>query len=121
MKYSPEQQTVRIAHESDRLVFFMENGGYANRVIFKNVYGIDQGKTSYNNRSHNGRLEINDDIYDYNIVDASQPKLIVHRHNDQEPMAECHIPDTILHPASIYEHAGIVLSMCSLAATPSKG
>jgi hypothetical protein len=62
MKYSPEQQTVRITHEGDRLVFFMENGGYSNRVIFKNVYGVDLGKYSYNNRSHNGRLEINNDV-----------------------------------------------------------
>lgn len=114
MKYSPEQQTVRITHEDDRLVFFMDNGGYANRIIFKNVYGVDQGKYSYNNRNHNGRLEINDDVYDYNIVDTNQPKLIVHQRNKQEPMAVCQIPDAILQPASLYEHAGIVLSMCSL-------
>ena len=118
MKYSPEQQTVRITHEGDRLVFFMENGGYANRVIFKNVYGVDLGKYSYNNRNHNGRLEINNDVFDYNIADANQPRLIVHRHNNQEPMAVCQIPGAVLQPASLYEHAGIVLSMCSLAATP---
>jgi hypothetical protein len=119
MKYSPEQQTVRISHESDRLVFFIDNGGYGNRVIFKNVYGIDLGKSSYNNRSQNGRLEINNDIYDYNIVDSNQPKLIVHRHNAQEPMAVCQIPGDILQPASLYEHAGIVLSMCSLTDIPA--
>jgi hypothetical protein len=118
MKYSPEQQTVRITHEGDRLVFFMENGGYANRVIFKNVYGVDLGKYSYNNRSHNGRLEINNDVFEYNIVDAGQPKLIVHRHNKQEPMAVCQIPDGIMQPASLYEHAGIVLSMCSITGVP---
>lgn len=115
MKYSPEQQTVRITHEADRLVFFMENGGYANRVIFKNVYGVDLGKYSYNNRSHNGRLEINDDVFDYNIENANQPRLIVHHHNNQELMAVCQIPDDILQPSSLYEHAGIVLSMCSIS------
>lgn len=119
MKYSPEQQTVRISHEDDRLVFFMEYGGYANRIVFKNVYGVDQGKYSYNNRNQNGRLEINNDVYDYNIVEASQPKLIVHHHNKQEPMAVCQIPDAILQPASLYEHAGIVLSMCSINGLPA--
>jgi hypothetical protein len=114
MKYRPEQQTVRITHESDRLVFFMENGGFANRVVFKNVYGVDLGRYSYNARNHNGRLEINNEVFDYNIVDANQPRLIVQRQNKQEPMAVCQIPHGILKPASLYEHAGIVLSMCSL-------
>lgn len=117
MKYSPEQQTVRITHEGDRLVFFME-GSFANRVVFKSVYGVDLGKYSYNDRNHNGRLEINNDVFDYNIVEANQSKLIVHRHNKQEPMAVCQIPDGILQPDSLYEHAGIVLSMCSLPAIP---
>ena len=118
MKYSPEQQTVRITHEDGRLVFFMDNGGYANRIVFKNVYGVDLGKYSYNNRNQNGRLEINNEAYDYNIVDANQPKLIVHQRNKQEPMAVCQIPNVILQPASLYEHAGIVLSMCSIASLP---
>jgi hypothetical protein len=120
MKYRPEQQTVRITHEGDRLVFFMENSGYANRVVFKNVYGVDLGKYTYNNRNHNGRLEINNDIFDYNIVNGNQPRLIIHRHNKQEPMATCQIPDEVLQPASLYEHAGIVLSMCSLTGVPQK-
>lgn len=118
MKYSPEQQTVRITHEGDRLVFLMENGGFANRVIFKNVYGVDLGKYTYNNRSHNGRLEFNDDVFDYNIVEANQPKLIVHHHNKQEPMAVCQIPYGFIKPDSLYEHAGIVLSMCSINGVP---
>ena len=119
MKYSPEQQTVRISHEDDRQVFFMEDGGYANRIVLKNAYGVDLGKYSYNSRNQNGRLEINNDVYDYNIVEANQPKLIVHQRHKQEPMAVCQIPDAILEPTSLYEHAGIVLSMCSINGLPA--
>lgn len=113
MKYNPEQQTVRIVHEGDRLVFFMENTGYAHRLVFKNVYGVDLGKYLYNNRNHSGRLEINNVIFDYNIVAGNQPKLIVHQHNRQEPLAVCQMPDTGIQHASIYEQAGMVLSICS--------
>jgi hypothetical protein len=120
MKYSPEQQTVRIVHESERLVFFLENAGYANRVIFKNVYGVDLGKYSYNNRNHTGRLEINNDIFDYNIVEGNQTKLIVHQHNRQEPMAVCEIPANSMQQASLYEQAGIVLSVCSFSKMPTR-
>jgi hypothetical protein len=119
MKYSPEQQTVRIAHEGERLVFFMENAGYAHRVIFKNVYGVGLGKFSHNSRNNLGRLEIDKEIFDYNIVDGSLAKLIVHQHNRQEPLAICQIPDDTLRQASIYEQAGMVLSVCSFTKAPA--
>lgn len=113
MKYSPEQQTVRIVHEGGRLVFFMENTGYAHRVVFKNVYGVDLGKYSYNNRNQSGRLQIDNDIFDYNIVDGHQPKLIIHQHNKQQPLAVCEIPGNSIQQDSLHEQAGIVLSVCS--------
>lgn len=119
MKYSPEQQTVRIAHEGERLVFFMENAGGAHRVNFKNVYGVGLGKFSYNSRNNLGRLEINKEIFDYNIVDGSLAKLIVHQHNRQEPLAVCQIADDTLQQASIYEQAGMVLSVCSFSNAPA--
>ena len=113
MKYSPEQQTVRIVHEGERLVFFVENAGYAHRVVFKNVYGVDLGKYSYNNRSNAGRLEIDNDIFEYNIIDGNQPKLIIHQQNEQQPLAVCEIPGNSMQQRSLYEQAGIVLSVCS--------
>ncbi|OQP56603.1 hypothetical protein [Niastella populi] len=119
MKYNPDQQTVRIVHEGDRLVFFMENAGYAHRLIFKSVYGVDQGKYLYNNRNHTGRLEINNAVFDYNIVTGNQPKLIVHQNNRREPLAVCQMPDTGMHPPSIYEQAGMVLSVCSFSGEPA--
>jgi hypothetical protein len=118
MKYSPEQQTVRIVHEGERLVFFVEDTGFANRVILKNVYGVDLGKYSYNNRNHNGRLEINNDVFDYNIVDGSQPKLIVHQHSRQEPLAVCQIPDMPRQHSPLYEYAGMIISVCSFTRVP---
>ncbi len=115
MKYNPEQQTVRIVHEGARLAFFMENAGYAYRLIFKSVYGVDLGRYLYNNRNHTGRIEINNAVFDYNIVAGNQPKLIVHQNNRQEPLAVCQMPDTGMQPPSIYEQAAMVLSVCSFS------
>ena len=119
MKYSPEQQSVRISYEEEHLVFFMETAGYANRITIKNAYGVDQGKFSHHNHNNTGRLEINKQIFDYNIVDNNQPKLIVHQHNKQEPLAVCQIPAIPTRQTSFYEQAGIVLGICWYASMPT--
>ena len=119
MKYSPEQQSVRISFEEERLAFFMETNGNANRIIFKNVYGVDQGKFAHHNHNNTGRLEINEQIFDYNIVDNNQPKLIIHQHNQQEPLAVCQIPAGPALQASFFEQAGIVLGICCFANMPA--
>ncbi|OQP44580.1 hypothetical protein A4H97_09435 [Niastella yeongjuensis] len=119
MKYSPEQQSVRISYEEERLVFFMESNGNASRIIFKNVYGVDQGKFAHHNHNNTGRLEINKQIFDYHIVDNNQPKLIIHQHNKQEPLAVCQIPASPTRHDSYFEQAGMVLGSCWFANMPA--
>ena len=120
MKYSPEQQSIRITYEEEHQVFFLENAGYAHRIIFKNAYGVDLGKFSHQNRNNTGRLQINNEVFDYNIVDNNQPKLIVHQHSKQEPLAVCQIPDIPIRESSFHEQAGIVLSVCRYATMPAR-
>ena len=112
VKYSQEQQSVRIAYEGERLVFFLEDLGYANRIAFKSAYGVDLGKFSYNNRSNTGRLEIDSTLFDYHIVDNNPPRLIIHKHNNPEPLAVCQIPAIPTRQTSLFEQACIVLSVC---------
>jgi len=119
MKYSQEQQSLRIKLEEEHLVFFVEDAGYAHRILFKNVYGIDLGKFSHNNRNHSGRLQINNEIYDYSMVEGSQPKLIIHQHNKTEPLAVCQIPAIPIRQSPLHEQAGFVLSLCWYAAMPA--
>lgn len=119
MKYSPEQQSVRISYKEERLVFLMETNGYTNRIVFKNVYGVDQGTFAHHNHNNTGRLEINKQVFNYNIVDNNQPRLIIHQHNKQEPLAVCQIPASPTRHASFFEQAGIVLGICWLAVMPA--
>ena len=112
MKYSQEQQSVRITFEEEHLVFFMEDMGYVNKIAFKNAYGVDLGKFSYHNNNSTGRLEINNALYDYNIVEGNPPKLIIHQHNKQEPLAVCQIPAILNRELAVYEQACMVLSLC---------
>jgi hypothetical protein len=115
MKYNPEQQSIRIKFEEQHLVFFVENTGYANRIIFKSVYGVDLGKFSHHHRNNTGRLQIDNEIFHYNIVENSQRKLIVHKHNNQEPLAVCQLPAVSIRDASFHERAGLVLSVSRYA------
>jgi hypothetical protein len=119
LKCSLEQLSIRIHFEEEHLVYFMEDAGFAGRIIFKNAYGVDLGRFSHNNRNNTGRLHINDDIFDYNIVDNNQPKLIINQHNQQQPLAVCQIPETLKRESAWYEQAGIVLSICQYSSLPA--
>lgn len=118
LKCSLEQQSVRIHFGDEHLVYFMENAGYAHRIIFKNAYGVDMGSCSHNNRNNTGRLYINNEMFDYNIVHNNQPKLIIHQHNKQQPLAVCQIPEIPIRQSAWYEQAGIVLSICQYSTLP---
>lgn len=118
MKYSPEQHSIRIKFEEEHLVIFLENAGYDHHIIFKSAYGVSLGKFSHN-RNNTGRLQINNEVFDYNIVDNNQPKLIVHQHSKQEPLAVCQIPEIPIRESSFYEQAGFVLSVCRYASMPA--
>jgi hypothetical protein len=118
LKYSPEQQSVRITYEDERLVFFMENAGYTNKIAFKNAYGVNLGKFTHNNRSNTGRLEINQTVYDFNIVDNNQPKLIIHQQNKQEPLAVCQMHAIPTRQSGLLELACMVLSVCLYTKMP---
>ena len=120
LKYSFDQQSIRIINEEERLVFFMENaGGFNNRIIFKNPYGVDIGKFSYNGRSHNGHVEINAVTLHFTIVEGNAPKVLIHRRNVQQPIAVCHLPFFSHQPAAQYEQACFMLSLCWYAALKS--
>jgi hypothetical protein len=112
LKCSLDPQSIRITYEGERHVFLMEPLGYANQIQFKNAYGVNIGKFVHNGRSNTGRIQINDEVFHYNIIDNNQPKLIVHKRSKQQPVAVCNLP--LLHgPASLlYEQAGLVLSVC---------
>ncbi|WP_207514014.1 hypothetical protein [Longitalea luteola] len=117
MKYNPEHHSLRINFQGQHQVYFMETLGYTNRIALKNVYGIDVGKFS-RQRNHTGRLEINREIFDYHIVDNNQPKLIIHQHDQQQPLVVCQLSSIPVREWSSYEEAGLVLSLCSYATIP---
>jgi hypothetical protein len=54
------------------------------------------------------------------MVEGNQPKLIVHQHNKQEPLAVCQIPEIPIRESSLNEQAGIVLSICRYATMPAR-
>jgi len=120
LKYSFDLQSIRIINEEERLVFFMEDsGGFASRIIFKNPYGVDIGKFSYNSRTHSGHVEVNSTTLQFTIVKGDAPKVIIHRRNVQQPLAVCHLPFFSPKPAAQYEQACFLLSLCWYAALKS--
>jgi hypothetical protein len=119
LKCSLEQQSIRMHFGEEHLVYFMENAGYAHRIIFKNAYGVDMGRCTHNTRNNTGRLQINNEWFDYSIVDNNQPKLIIHQHNQQQPLAVCQLPEFSIQETAWYEQAGIVLSVCQYIILPA--
>jgi hypothetical protein len=114
MKYSAEQQSVRIKMEKEHLIFLLEsaNGITGQRICFTNGYGVELGKFSFN-RNGSGNLQINDQLFHYTIVNEERkPSLIIYKRSKAQPLAVCHWP-AIPHPESVpYEYACLILGVC---------
>jgi hypothetical protein len=120
LKYSFDLQSIRLINEEERLVFFMEDsGGFGNRIIFKNPYGVDIGKFACNSRANSGHVEINSITLHFTVVEGNTPKVLIHKRNVQEPLAVCHLPFYSPKPAAQYEQACFMLSLCWFAALKS--
>lgn len=70
LKYNLLQQSVRVSNDDTQRVFFLERTGFwNNKTIFKNEYGLEIGKMSFEKGFHAGALEVDGKKYHYVIQD----------------------------------------------------
>ena len=124
MKYSQEQQSVRITLDKEHLIFLLENnaGGLiaGERIHYMNAYGVDLGKFSFNPRNRSGQLQIDDRVFQYATINDPQPSLLVYKKTKEHPLAVCAWPLASEQPPGPIEYACLVLGVCwSLQGVPA--
>lgn len=73
LKYNLLQQSVRLSDDNTQRVFFMERTGFwNNKTIFKNEYGLEIGKMSFEKGFHAGAIEVDGNKYHYVIQNEQQ-------------------------------------------------
>jgi hypothetical protein len=79
LKYNLLQQSVRISNEDTQRVFFLERTGFwNNKTIFKNEYGLEIGKMSFEKGFHAGTIEVDGNKYHYVIQDNALQQLVIY-------------------------------------------
>jgi hypothetical protein len=79
LKYNMLQQSVRVSNDTTQRVFFLERTGFwNNKTIFKNEYGLEIGKMSFEKGFHAGTIEVDSAKYHYVIQDAPAQTLVIY-------------------------------------------
>ena len=78
LKYNLLQQSVRVSNDDTQRVFFLERSGFwNNKTIFKNEYGLEIGKMSFEKGFHSGTIEVDHNKFNYIIQDNPSQQLVI--------------------------------------------
>ena len=89
LKHNLLQQSVRISNDDTQRVFFLERSGFwNNKTIFKNEYGLEIGKMSFEKGFHAGSIEVDGNKYHYIIQEAPSQLLVIYDELSQ-PILTC--------------------------------
>ena len=88
LKYNTHQQVARIQCEGHYGVFFIErHGTFINKTLFKNEYGQEIGKLSFDKRhSHTGPIELNGKKYHYSFQNNPFAELLIYDQSISSPL-----------------------------------
>lgn len=78
LKYNLLQQSIRVSNDDTQRVFFLERSGFwNNKTIFKNEYGLEIGKMSFEKGFHSGGIEIDGSKFHYLLEENPGQQLII--------------------------------------------
>jgi hypothetical protein len=122
LRYNPSQQSARISCQGRQRLFFIEQSGFRhNHFIFKNEYGFDTGRFSFDNtHSHGGTIEMEGKKIQYTLFDNPSPELVIYEQDSSEPIVTCGLrqaedgqqPGSYNNKETIREYACLLLGLC---------
>jgi hypothetical protein len=119
LRYHPLQQSARISCQGGQRLFFIEGRG--NHFIYKNEYGFDIGKLSFEHLHHEGgTIEIEEKKFHYGPATGNSAELVIHEHDRLQPFVSCDFFQTtgkresLLRTSrqTLHEYAGLLLGLC---------
>jgi hypothetical protein len=123
LKYSPSQQSARIFFDGKQRLVFLEKSGFWNHgVVFKNEYGIQLGKISFEkwHSQHSGIIEIEGKKYHHTRSNNSHPEVVIYEKDVRHPLLTCNINNSNANaePSNSYyqqdeqEYTGLMVGLC---------
>jgi hypothetical protein len=120
LKYNTQQQVARMNSEDHYAVFFVERtGAFINKTIFKNEYGQEIGKLSFDKRySHNGPIELEGRKFHYAFQNNPFPELLIYDKNENSVLISSGLKygteqsDVVFPSVSNEEYSCLLLGLC---------
>jgi hypothetical protein len=122
LRYNPSQQSARISCQGRQRLFFIEQPGFRNNhFVFKNEYGFDTGRLSFDNtHSHGGIIEIEGKKIQYTLLNNPAPELVIYEQDSTEPIVTCSLKQaedgqaelSFNNKETIREYACLLLGLC---------
>ena len=123
LKYNPSQQSARIFFDDKQRLVFLERSGFWNpSTVFKNEYGIQLGKVTYEkwHSQHSGIIEIEGKKYHHIRSNNNRPELVIYEKDFQHPLLTCKLNtgDTNFDVSGLYyqrdeqEYTGLLVGLC---------
>lgn len=110
LKYNLLQQSVRVSNDVTQRVFFLERTGFwNNKTIFKNEYGLEIGRMSFEKGFHAGHIEVDGLKYHYAIQDAPVQTLVIYD-DPSHPVLTCDLSGAGYKPDQ--DLSGLLLGLC---------
>jgi len=92
LKYNPSQQSARIFFDGKQRLVYLEKSGFWNHgFVFKNEYGVQLGKISFEkwHNQHSGIIEIEGKKYQHLRSNNKRPELVIFEKDVQHPLLTC--------------------------------
>jgi hypothetical protein len=119
LKYNLLQQSIRISCGGRHQVFFMESASnWNNRMLFKNVYGIEVGKFTFSNRHNSGHIEVEQVSLQCQVMEKDRSTVTLYEKSKKskpQRVMTCHLPEGIKEQSvqiDNLERACLFLGLC---------
>jgi hypothetical protein len=120
LKYNTHQQVARLHGGDSYGIFFIERtGSFINRTVFKNEYGQEIGKLSFDKRhSHTGPIELNGKKFHYSFQNNPFAELLIYNKDISKPLVSSRLKNeddqtsVVFTSVSNEEYACLLMGLC---------
>jgi hypothetical protein len=126
LKYNTHQQAARIHCGDNYGIFFIERtGSFINRTIFKNEYGQEIGRLSFDiGNSHSGPIELDGKKFHYSYQNNPFVELFVYDRHNTNLLISTRLKNAIDQTSVVFtsvtneEYACLLLGLCWFLSNP---
>ena len=120
LKYNTHQNVARVSCKGRYGVFFIErSGSLLGKIVFKNEYGQEVGKLSFDKwYSNGGSIILEGEKYHFSFQNDSPVEIIIYKNDIRNPLIKCELMVSADHSSQAFngnadeEYACLLLGLC---------